>query len=136
MQALNTAGAAVLPTSAGLAELSAALATGCSVAEEVCRSAAENACGAWVARSNPGSARSSIWLMPEEREVIWQTNETTSTRVELTCKVPIQDVLLSCVSYGERTGLLLMRQLQVTVERSVIKSGQVLSLLCCAQCHI
>lgn len=48
-------------TNAGFAELSAALATGCSAAAVVCRRAAESACGACEARNRPGSARRSMY---------------------------------------------------------------------------
>lgn len=106
MQAPSMADAAVLPTSAGLAALSAALATGCSVADEVCRSAADNACGAWVARSNPGSARSSICLVPEERER--RSGKTVSLSKHqhkrgTDLRRPDTGCELSCVSHGERT---------------------------------
>jgi hypothetical protein len=59
-----------LLTSTGFAGLSAAFATGCSTADDVCRRAADKACGAWVARNRPGRARSSIWLVTEHG-VIW-----------------------------------------------------------------
>lgn len=55
------------PTNAGFAELSAAFASGCSTADDVCKSAADKACGACVARNSPGSARNSIWLVTEQR---------------------------------------------------------------------
>lgn len=119
MQAPSMAEAAVLPTSAGLAALSAALATGCSVADEVCRSAADNACGAWVARSNPGSARSSICLVPEEREAIWQNGISTKHqhRRGTDLRRPDTGCELSCVSVtAKEQARLLMRQLQITVE--------------------